>query len=106
MAMISLRDWVGAVIHLAEHPTASGPFNLCCVDTPTNAEFTTTLARALSRPSFATVPRMLLSKAAGEMGPELLGSLNVRPAALEAEGYVFADRDVRAVITSGLAASD
>ncbi len=40
MAMISLRDWVGAVAHLAEHPSAAGPFNLCCADTPTNAEFT------------------------------------------------------------------
>ena len=28
--MISLRDWVGAVVHLAEHDDASGPFNLCC----------------------------------------------------------------------------
>jgi len=106
MAMISLRDWVGAVTHLAEHPTASGAFNLCCVDTPTNAEFTTTLAKALSRPSFATVPRAILKVAAGEMGPELLGSLNVRPAALEAAGYVFADPDVHSVVASGLAGRD
>ncbi|GEP37170.1 epimerase [Nocardioides psychrotolerans] len=106
MAMISLRDWVGSVSHLAEHPTASGAFNLCCVRTPTNAEFTKTLATALSRPGFVTVPRAILKVAAGEMGPELLGSLNVRPAALEAAGYVFADPDVQAVVASGLAALD
>ncbi len=40
MAMISLRDWVGAVVHLAEHDSAAGPFNMCCERTPTNAEFT------------------------------------------------------------------
>src|SRR4051794_2445180 len=29
--VISLRDWLGGVVHLAEHPDASGPFNLCSV---------------------------------------------------------------------------
>jgi hypothetical protein len=37
------------------------------------------------------------------MAPELLGSLNVRPAALGALGHEFADRDVEAVLASALA---
>ncbi len=102
MAMISLRDWLGAVVHLAEHADASGPFNLCCPDTPTNAEFTKSLASQLHRPSFATVPRFALRTGAGDMAPELLGSLNVVPAALEAVGYEFQDRDVEAVVRAGL----
>jgi len=102
MAMCSLRDWLGAVVHLAEHPDASGPFNICCPETPTNAEFTKTLARQLHRPSFATVPRFALKTGAGEMASELLGSLNVVPAALEAAGYEFQDRDVEAVVRTGL----
>ena len=106
MAMISLRDWIGAVVHLAEHESASGPFNLCCETTPTNAEFTETLASALSRPGFATVPAPLLRVAAGKMAPELLGSLNVSPAALRDVGYGFQDPDVAAVVSSGLAARD
>ncbi len=32
MAMISLRDWVGGVVHLVEHDDVSGPVNLCCAD--------------------------------------------------------------------------
>jgi hypothetical protein len=36
------------------------------------------------------------------MAPELLGSLNVRPAALEAAGYGFQDRDVAEVLAAGL----
>ncbi|ANH39294.1 Epimerase family protein [Nocardioides dokdonensis FR1436] len=104
MAMISLRDWVDAVVHLAEHESASGAFNLCCETTPTNAEFTDTLASAVQRPSFATVPAPLLRVAAGKMAPELLGSLNVRPAALLAAGYRFHDPDVAAVVSAGLAA--
>jgi len=103
MAMVSLTDWVGGVVHAAEHPTLAGPVNLCCAETPTNAEFTRTLARLLHRPAFALVPGPLLSLGAGAMSPELLGSLNVRPAALEASGYVVEHRDVEAVLRAGLA---
>ena len=105
MAMISLRDWVGATVHLAEHADASGPFNLCCPQTPTNAEFTEALAGQLHRPSFATVPRFALKVGAGRMAPELLGSLNVVPAALVASGYEFRDPDVDAVLRAGLSQS-
>jgi uncharacterized protein (TIGR01777 family) len=102
MPMISLHDWVGAAVHLAEHETASGPFNLCCPQTPTNAEFTEALAAQLHRPSFASVPRFALRTGAGRMAPELLGSVNVVPAALEASGYEFRDRDVASVLRAGL----
>jgi uncharacterized protein (TIGR01777 family) len=102
LAMVSLRDWVGAVTHLAEHPTASGPFNLCCAETPTNAEFTQALARAVGRPAFVFAPAPVLRVAAGKMAPELLGSLNVRPAALQESGYEVLDRDVHAVLATGL----
>jgi uncharacterized protein (TIGR01777 family) len=102
MPMISLRDWVGAVAFLVEHPTASGPFNLTCVETPTNAEFTRALAKALHRPAFAAVPAPVLKAAAGRVSPELLGSLNTRPQALLDLGYEFADPDVTAVVASGL----
>jgi uncharacterized protein (TIGR01777 family) len=104
MAMVSLRDWVGGVVHLAEHPDASGPFNLCCTEAPTNAEFTRALARAVHRPAFVFAPAPLLRAAGGKMAPELLGSLNVRPAALEDAGYRVRDRDVDAVLAMGLSA--
>lgn len=103
MAMISLRDWVGGVVHLAEHESASGAFNLCCSHTPTNAEFTQALAAQLHRLALVAVPKIGLRVGAGAMAPELLGSLNARPAALEAAGYVFRDPDVTAVLQTGLA---
>ena len=103
MAIISLRDWVGSVVHLAEHEGAAGPFNLCCVDAPTNAEFTEALASALHRPSFATVPAPILKVAAGDLSTELLNSLNVVPKALLDAGYVFADPGVEAVVATALA---
>jgi len=103
MAMISLRDWIGGVAHLAEHGTASGPVNLSCPEPPTNKEFTRALAAAVHRPAIVVAPRALLNVGAGPMAPELLGSLNLRPAALERSGYEFRDRDVRAILATGLA---
>ncbi len=102
--LISLRDWIGAVAHLAEHPTASGAFNLCCPDTPTNAEFTRALAAALHRPAFLVAPAPVLKVAAGPMAPEVLNSINLRPAALVRAGYAFRDHDVRDVLGAMLSA--
>ncbi len=102
MPQISLRDWIGAVSHLAEHPDASGPVNLCCPTTPTNAEFTAALADAVHRPAFARVPAPVVRVAMGPMAPEVLGSVNAQPAALHEWGYDFADPDVGAVLATGL----
>jgi len=101
-AVISLRDWVGAVSFLAGEDDASGPFNLCCPDTPTNAEFTDALAAALGRKARLKAPAMLLARAAGAMANEILGSVNARPAALESAGFEFRDRDISAVLGSAL----
>jgi uncharacterized protein len=102
MAMISLRDWIGAVVHLAEDDAVTGPVNLCCPQTPTNAEFTDTLARALGRKALLPAPRFAIEIGAGRLAPEVLGSINLRPAALEAAGYAFRDRTVDEVVRTGL----
>lgn len=101
--LISLRDWVGGVAFLAGHATASGPFNLCCPRTPTNGEFTDALASALGRKALLAVPKAALKVGAGQMSPELLGSVRARPAALEQTGFEFRDPDVTAVLAAALA---
>lgn len=101
--IISLRDWVGASSYLAESRDVSGEFNLCCPKTPTNADFTRELADAVGRPAFLVAPAAVLKVAAGRMAPELLGSVNTRPAALERAGYDFQDVDVREVLAAALA---
>jgi uncharacterized protein len=101
--VVSLRDWLGGVVHLAEHPDAAGPFNLCCPETPTNAEFTRALARAVGRPAFVPVPAPVIKIGAGPLAPELLGSVNLVPQALIDAGYEFRDHDITAVIAAGLA---
>jgi uncharacterized protein len=101
--MVSLRDYLAAVVHLAGHPGAQGPFNLCCPRTPTNAEFTRALARAVGRPAFLPVPAPAIRIAAGPLAPELLGSVNLVPQALLDLGFEFRDEDVTGVVASGLA---
>lgn len=100
--MISLADWVAAVTFLAEHEEVDGPVNLCCPTTPTNAEFTRELARLVHRPAVFAVPSILLRPAAGEMAPELLGSIRGVPQTLLDAGFRFGDPDVAAVLASGL----
>jgi uncharacterized protein len=106
MPMVSLRDWLGGVIHLAAHDTASGPFNLVCPQPPTNAEFTRELAHQLGRPTVLLVPAPLIRLGAGDLAPELLASVNARPAALEDAGYEFRDRDVTQVLREGLSVAN
>ncbi len=102
--MISLRDWVGAVVHLVEHPDAVGPFNLCCPQTPTNREFTDALARGVGRRALLAAPAFVVEKAAGDLAPEVLGSVRAEPAALQAAGFAFRDEDVGEVLATGLKA--
>jgi len=98
--IVSLRDWLAATAFLAEHDTAAGPFNICCPNTPTNAEFTDALARAVHRKALLVAPARVLKVAAGAMAPELLGSLNTQAVAIEELGYRFQDRDVDAVLVA------
>ena len=57
----------------------------------------------MHRKAFLAVPSAVLKVAAGRMAPELLGSVNTRPAALERAGYDFQDVDVREVLAAALA---
>jgi len=98
--MISLEDWVAAVTFAAEHDEVAGPVNLCCSETPTNAEFTHELARLVHRPAFFRVPAAVLRPAAGRMAPELLGSVRAVPRVLLDAGFRFADPTVSDVLAS------
>jgi uncharacterized protein len=90
MSWIALDDWVGAVIYLLQSDTATGPTNLVAPNPVRNAEFTTTLARVLKRPSFAALPTFALDLIFGEMAREtLLASQRVKPKRLMEAGYGF-----------------
>jgi hypothetical protein len=89
MSWITLDDAVSAVSFLLASDL-SGPVNLCAPAAVTNATFTKTLAAALHRPAFLTVPAVALRAALGRMADEaLLASARVHPTRLMSAGFPF-----------------
>jgi uncharacterized protein (TIGR01777 family) len=89
---ITLDDEVAALVWLLEHGH-DGPVNLTAPGPVTNREFTKALSSTLSRPALLPVPRFAPGVVLGaELASSLLfTSAKVRPAVLEAEGFVFAE---------------
>jgi len=104
MSWIALDDEVGAIMHALADDTLRGPVNLVAPNPATNADFTTTLAAVLHRPTFLPTPLTPLKVVYGTELVEslLLESQRVSSARLEAAGYEFRypklDAALRAVI--------
>src|SRR5271169_3882037 len=97
MSWIDVQDMVGAIHHILKSDLLQGPVNMVAPKPVTNAEFTKTLASALSRPAIFPMPAFVVKLAFGEMGETvLLGSQRVEPAQLVASGYPFRFSDLRA----------
>ena len=94
---ISLRDTVGAILHVIQTPSIEGPVNLV---SPTAAEtsqraFAAALGKALHRPAIIPTPAFVLRTVLGQAADEiLLGSLKIEPRVLSQTGYVFQDTDL------------
>jgi uncharacterized protein (TIGR01777 family) len=90
MSWIALNDVVIVLKFLITVQSAAGPVNFVAPTPVTNAEFTKTLGRVLSRPTFFPVPAFAVRLAFGEMADALLlASTKVSPAALQDQGFVF-----------------
>jgi uncharacterized protein len=89
MPWISLEDEVRALLFTISHEL-SGPVNLTGPAPVTNAEFTTSLGRAVNRPTPLFVPGPAARVAIGEFAEEgLLAGQRAIPAALERAGFQF-----------------
>ena len=87
---ISVHDVVGAIEHVLNNASLSGPVNTVAPDAVTNAEFTSTLASVLRRPAIFPMPAFVVRLIFGEMGEELfLGSQRVEPGKLLGTRYRF-----------------
>lgn len=90
MSWIALPDVVNGLKFLMEDNSVSGPVNFVAPKPVTNAEFTKTLGRVLSRPTFIPVPEFGVRLALGEMADALLlSSTKVDCQVLEDRGYLF-----------------
>jgi uncharacterized protein (TIGR01777 family) len=85
---ISIDDLVKAVLFFLENQETSGVYNCVSPNAVTNAQFTVSLARALSRPAFLPMPAFAARLAFGEMADALLlGGQRVSPARLKSAGF-------------------
>ena len=101
MSLISRDDWVGAIVHLLD-TQVSGPVNLAMPHSVSNSEFTKALGQALHRPAVMVAPRFAVKAALGGIADDLLGSLDLVPAALEGSGFRFQHPDITSALDAAL----
>jgi uncharacterized protein (TIGR01777 family) len=90
MSWIALDDVVGALKFALTNETLSGPVNFVAPSPVTNAEFTKTLGKALSRPTILPIPAFGVRLLFGEMADALLlASQRVERARLKGADYQF-----------------
>jgi uncharacterized protein (TIGR01777 family) len=90
MSWIALDDVVNGLKFLIDDTSTHGPVNFVSPIPVTNAEFTTTLGRVLSRPTLFPVPAFGVRLAFGEMADALLLSgQKVAPGILQDRGFSF-----------------
>lgn len=90
MSWIALEDEVGALRFLLDHEVR-GPVDLTAPEPVTNAQLTTTLGRALHRPTLLPAPPFALRAVLGRERADglLFVSQRVLPAVLQDAGYEF-----------------
>lgn len=90
MSWISLDDLVKGVVFCLENENIKGPVNFTAPNPLRNKEFSSQLAKKLSRPEFMHVPSGLLKVLPGGFADEtLLSSLRVSPKKLLDSGFKF-----------------
>jgi uncharacterized protein len=91
MSWIAAPDAVRAILLLLENKGCSGAYNLCSPNPVTNAQYTQSLRRALSRPALIPVPEFALRLAFGrEMADALLlAGQKAYPLRLKDQGFTW-----------------
>jgi len=90
MSWIHLDDLVGIILHCIKQDTLNGPINGTAPKPSTNDDFTKSLGKALNRPTFMPMPKIIINMLMGQMGVELLLSgKKIMPTKALDSGYQF-----------------
>lgn len=87
MSWIHVEDVARAFAFVLKTESMNGPINVSAPDPVTNAQFTKSLGRILSRPALFRVPGFALRIAMGEMAQFALGSTRLYPLKLTQSGF-------------------
>jgi uncharacterized protein (TIGR01777 family) len=102
MSWIAIDDLVRAINHILTTPALEGSLNVSSPNPVTNAEFTKTMGRVLSRPTFLTVPTLAMKLAFGEMGESLMVSVRMNPSKLVSSGFRFEHPELEGALRQAL----
>lgn len=103
LSWIHIADEVGIIQFLIEQESLSGVFNLAAPNPVQMAEFCREFGRALSRPSWLTVPSFVIKAVFGQMGEEtVLASQRVSPIRIKDAGYRFQFSDIKSALDNVL----
>jgi uncharacterized protein (TIGR01777 family) len=91
MSWIGLDDLLGLILYVIADESISGPVNAVSPNPVTNADFTTTLGKVLSRPTILSIPEPIIKLALGQelVNAAILSSSRVIPERLIKIGYQF-----------------
>jgi len=103
MSWIHVDDLVELMLFAITNAGVSGAVNATSPNPVRNAEFTRALGAALRRPAILPVPEFLLRLRFGELGPHLVESSRVVPAAALRAGFTFRYSEIEAALRNLLA---
>jgi uncharacterized protein (TIGR01777 family) len=90
LSWVAVDDAAAVIVESLEREELRGPINVTAPHAVTNAEFTTTLARALRRPAVLPAPGFALRAIFGDLADELLlAGQRVVPRVLLEHGFSF-----------------
>jgi uncharacterized protein len=102
MPWIHVDDAVHLMLFAAEQATIRGPMNAVSPQPATNAEFTRALGQALHRPTFLSIPKIVLHAALGEMSDVVTSSCRAIPQVAERSGFTFSSPQLEQALTAAL----
>jgi uncharacterized protein (TIGR01777 family) len=90
MSWIHIKDLCNIIMYIIKNKNIEGPVNATAPNPLQNKDFSKSLAKALSRPMFLTMPSFIVKIMFGEMGEALLlNGQRVSPNKLTKAGYSF-----------------
>lgn len=89
LSWVHMEDAVQSILHMIDHKTFQGPFNVTAPEAVTMKTFSKDLGSSLEKPALFAVPSWALKLGLGEKSQALLGGQNVRPRKLEETLYTF-----------------
>lgn len=100
MPWVHIEDLCRLILFAIEHEPITGPLNGSAPMPVTNAEFTQTLAKQLSRPALMPAPAWLLRTMLGEFADVLLNSQRAIPAKSQQAGFEFKYAELSAALAN------